>query len=159
MLDHFHAGDKIELAKAQRAQLARNVANIEACALGMKRGNSSIFRRGVHACHFAAHARQRFAQQACAAAHIQRGLAGQRLHALHIARPMHVYRIADKAEPHRIEPVQHGGGTLRIPPIPRQLSEMRGLFRADGGRSGFRCDSCSGIMLTPNSARGIQPYR
>jgi len=72
-------------------------------------GGGDIFGGGIHRGHAGAKARQRFGQQPRAASHVDRPLARQRAQCAAIAPPVPVDRIADEAEPHRIQAVQHGG--------------------------------------------------
>ena len=67
---------------------------------------------------------------------IERTLAAERADALRIGQPMGVDCSPDKAQPHRVQPVQHGRRPLRVPPIRRQLAKMRRFFRPDRCRRG-----------------------
>ena len=131
MLDHFHCGDQIEGADIQRADLARNIADIEPRAFGMHRRCCGVFGRGIDAGDIRSQPRQRFAQQAGTAADVERGLARQRPARLDVACPVQVDRLAQELQPHGVEPVEHGRGALGVPPVLGELAEMRGFVGAD----------------------------
>ena len=78
--------------------------------------------------------RQRLGQQSRAAADVERALARQRPPAV-LVLPMRVDPLAQIAEPHRVQLVEHRRGALRVPPFGRQSAEMRG-FGADRSSSG-----------------------
>jgi hypothetical protein len=131
MFDHFHCGDQVEAADIQRADLARDIADIETRAFGMHRCSRGVFGRGIDAGDIRPQPRQRFAQQSGTAADIQRGLARERLARLDVACPVQVDRLAQELQPHGIEPVEHGRRALGVPPVLGQPAEMRGFVGAD----------------------------
>ena len=134
MLEHFHRAHQVKLPEAQAAEFACEVIDgqARACGMGLRRGN--VFPRRIDAGHRRAEPGERFAQQPCAATDIERAFAGERFRAGHIAAPVAVDSLADKAESHRVQLVQHGRGALRIPPVARQGGEVRGFMRPDGCR-------------------------
>ena len=87
-------------------------------------GGLDIFWCRVDAGDGRAHAGKGFAQQASAAADVQRALARQRCPCLAIAAKMGVDGIADKAQPHRVQLMQHRRTALRVPPVRCQCAEM-----------------------------------
>jgi hypothetical protein len=131
MLDHLHAGHKVEAGQAQRRQLAMVIGDGQARPRRMGARRRDVFRRRVHARHSRAQPGQRLAQQARAAADIQRRFARQRAHAARIAMPVRIDGVTDETQSDRVQPVEHGGRTLGIPPIGRQLSEMFSFGGAD----------------------------
>src|SRR5262249_45747579 len=87
----------------------------------------------------AAQARQRFAQNAAAAADVEHAQAAQGVELLVVAAEVPARSLLDEAEPHRVEPVQHGHLAARIPPFGSERRKTRDLGRVDGRvASGFR---------------------
>ena len=86
-----------------------------------------IFRRGVYAGYLRPHARKRFTQQPRTTTDIKCGFANQGMTRLAITAKMGVDSGSNEAKPHGIQLVQHGAGTLWVPPFGSQATKMGGL--------------------------------
>src|SRR5262249_3784288 len=84
-------------------------------------------------------ARQRFAQNAAAAADVEQAQARQRVELLVVAAEMPARGLLDEAQPHWVEPVHHGHLAARIPPLGGARRKARDLGLGRGGlASGLR---------------------
>src|SRR3546814_11108676 len=90
MLDYFHGGDKIKTRLAQILYAASPIIHVQLLTLGMDLGGRDVLRGSVDADDVRAQTRQRLAEQARAASHIQRALAGQRPHRPVVSVPMSI---------------------------------------------------------------------
>src|SRR5262249_402592 len=87
---------------------------------------------GIGAHDLGPQARQRFAQNAAAAADVEQAQARQRVELLVVAAEMPARGLLDEAQPHRVEPVQHGHLAARIPPLGGERRKARDLRLVDG---------------------------
>src|SRR3546814_7046226 len=92
MLDYFHGGDKIKTRLAQILYAASPIIHDQLLTLGMDLGGGDVFRGSVDADDVRAQTRQRLAEQARAASHIQPALAGQRPHRPVVSLSMNINR-------------------------------------------------------------------
>ena len=108
MFNHFERSHQIKAAT--REILDRLVAIIDSqpLRLGMRPRYGDIFRCGIEARYLRAEPREWLAKQAGAAADIERCFAVKRLQQAGVAMEMQINRIPYIAQPHRIQPVQHG---------------------------------------------------
>ncbi len=135
MLEHLETGHQIELPQIELRQFTREIADVEPGTIGVERRRLHVLGCGIHAGNFRAQPRQRFAQQPGAATDIERAYARQRLAVADIAAPVPIDPVADEAQPHRVEPVEHRRTALGVPPVGGQPAEMRRLFGADRCRA------------------------
>src|SRR3546814_15531596 len=96
MLDYFHGGDKIKTRLAQILYAASPIIHVQLLTLGMDLGGRDVLRGSVDADDVRAQTRQRLAEQARAASHIQRALAGQRPHRPVVSVPMSINRSEER---------------------------------------------------------------
>src|SRR5690606_16776418 len=82
--------------------------------------------------HLAAKARQRFRQQAAAAADVEDAQAAETAQLLRVAPELACDLIAYIGHPDGIELVQHRHGTALVPPLRAKPSELIDLFLVDG---------------------------
>src|SRR3546814_4012787 len=73
----------------------------------MDLGGRDVLRGSVDADDVRAQTRQRLAEQARAASHIQRALAGQRPHRPVVSVPISINRLTKITKPDRVQPVKH----------------------------------------------------
>ena len=144
----------IEPRIAERRQFARGISDRQARLHGMGARGGDILGRGVDAGDRRAEPGERFAQQARAAADVERGLAGEGGEAARIASPMRVDLLADIAEPRRIELVKHRRGAVRVPPVGGERAEMRGFGGVDGGGADRHAVS---FRRKPRRCEGLWP--
>ena len=88
-------------------QFARPIIDSQARLGGMRLCRCDIFSRSIDTGYARAKPRQWFAEQPSAAADIECGLACKRLHRLLVRPEMQVDLPPDKAQPHRVQLVQH----------------------------------------------------
>src|SRR3546814_17214081 len=101
MLDYFHGGDKIKTRLAQILYAASPIIHDQLLTLGMDLGDGDVFRGSVDADDVRAQTRQRLAEQARAASHTQRALAGPRPPRTVVSLPMSNTRHTPQASPHQ----------------------------------------------------------
>ncbi len=100
-------------------------------------GRLDAFRRQVDAGDRGAEAGERLAQQAAAAADVERGQAGERLLGERIAPEPEADAIADVGKAHRIELVQRRERAGLVPPAVRERGEP-----LEFGRIAAACHAC-----------------
>ena len=136
MLQHFHAGDRVERAGLGRGERLDRLQAIVHGQPGFEQVQLRHFDqlgREIECDHVRALARQRLAEQPGAAADVEHARAGE------------ADAVAHVTEPRRIEFVQRALRALRVPPAPCERPEFLQLGGAgiDTGAiaavRGFRC--------------------
>ena len=138
MLDHLHRQNDVEaLARIDLFHRDVPVVDRQGRAAGMQLRRGDIGLRRIDSDHLRAQPRQRFAQQSGAAADIQHAQAREAAETLGVAAERLARRVADIAQPQRIDPVQRRHLALGIPPFLGQFRKPRDLGGIDGrGRPG-----------------------
>jgi len=87
--------------------------------------------RGIGAQDASPQTRQRFAQNAAAAADVEHAQAGERIEPPFVAAEMPTRGLFDEGESHRVELVQHRHPAAWIPPLGGVRGKMRDLRLVD----------------------------
>ena len=130
MLDHFHAGDEVELP-FELLHVANTIVDCEPQRARMPAGNVNHLGRCVDARHLGAHPSERLGQKPGSAADIDRRLPLERGTAALVALPVLVDLVADIFQPDRVQFVEHRGSAIRVPPFISEPAEALCLFGND----------------------------
>ncbi|MGY4366349.1 hypothetical protein ACVW1A_002414 [Bradyrhizobium sp. LB1.3] len=89
--------------------------------VGVQLRGGDVADRRIDADDLRTQARQRLAQQAGAAADVEHAQTAEAVQAAQVAFELAAGRIADVAEPQRVDPVQRGHLAVWVPPLGREF--------------------------------------
>ena len=140
MLDDFEIQDDIErfAGLGQRLRRAVPVVDLETRLRGMGAGDFHRLHPGIDPGDRRAQPGHRLADQAAAASEVDNAQAVERPAARRVQAEVSADRVANQAEPRRVQPVQRRKLAARIPPFPGHGGEAGNLGLVDR-RAGGPC--------------------